>query len=288
MSYFSRSLIWWQRNDYDDFKKTGRIIAKAMLCGGSEIWLQTSNAWGKKQGKVKSSPTKEGTDEAYMKAVKQYGVVKKEKLEDEEKFEDVGSKWWCKFGHSRRGLEHIVTVQEGKQRQRFVNIAIRAVLDEQRHQRMTRKDSNKIASISLQYTSWARDLALAAAAADAEAVQSNFCSTAKCRIVHLKRNLSHGVGSSRNAVMTTTPRGHMTRDSNKSAASYAPSANFILSANSALTARVLDANTHTTLLMQRMKNSSTMEDKKEEMSMTPNVAKKAAGFQFLSGGESKV
>jgi len=35
MSYFRKSTNWWQRNDYDDLKKTGRIIAKAMVQGGS-------------------------------------------------------------------------------------------------------------------------------------------------------------------------------------------------------------------------------------------------------------
>jgi hypothetical protein len=55
MSFFVKSCIWWQRNDYDDFKKTARIITKAILCGGSEVWLQTSNAWGKKQGSTGNS-----------------------------------------------------------------------------------------------------------------------------------------------------------------------------------------------------------------------------------------
>ena len=41
-----KAQVWWQKCDYDEFKKTGRIISKAMECGGSEIWLTSSNAWG--------------------------------------------------------------------------------------------------------------------------------------------------------------------------------------------------------------------------------------------------
>lgn len=275
MSFFSRSLIWWQKNDYDDFKKTGRIIAKAMLCGGSEIWLQTSNAWGKKQGQSNAGGVVDNNvninrtdgnnndkDQQHMDALKKYGVRDND-LNDEEKDEDMGSKWWCKFGHSRRGLEHIVSIEEGRQRQRFVNIAIQAVLDEQRRQRVTRRDPNKIAAVSLQYTSWARDLAAAAGSADAEAVRSNFNSKAKCRIHHLSKSLnsrSNGVGS---------PIGSL----------QVPSATFILSANSALTAKVLDANAHSSFRVKRIDQDNRLDEEKRSTPVNV-IAKKAAGFQF--------
>ncbi len=271
MSFFSRSLIWWQKNDYDDFKKTGRIIAQAMLCGGSEIWLQTSNAWGKKLG---GSPLKRGNaadqqnalevqdNQDHLNALKKYGVTL---TDEEEKDEDVGSKWWCKFGHSRRGLEHIVSIEEGRQRQRFVNIAVRAVLDEQRRQRITRKDPSKIAAVSMQYTSWARDLAIASGAADAEAVKSNFNSQAKCRIHHLRRGLNGKTAQPSNVENL-----------------HIPSASFILSANSALTAKVLDANTDSSLRMKHMvkHKKSIVEEEKKSSASELEIAKKAAGFQF--------
>ena len=262
MSFFHRSLIWWQRTDYDDFKKTGRIIAKAMVCGGSEIWLQTSDAWGKKQVQSSTKNTNDSgnNQDAHLKAIQKFGVVTESMTE--EKDEDVGSKWWCKFGHSRRGLEHIVSVEEGRQRQQFVNIAVKAVLDEQRRQRISRKDPNKIASVSMQYTSWARDLALAAGAADADAVQSNFQANSKCRIYHLKRNL-------------TIKR--PTMDSLNKAPT--PSASFVLSANSALTAKVLDAHTHSNLQMKQLKIGG-QEEEKRNTTDDDAIAKKAAGFQF--------
>jgi len=148
MSYFTKSTIWWQRNDYDDFKKTGRIIAKAMVQGGSEIWLQTSDAWGKSQGKRSSAAAHKGNkglqDSAeYKSALKKFGVEEdnEEKSIDDDD-DDMGSKWWCKFGHSRRGLEHIVSVNEGRQRQKLVNASVSAVLEEQRRQRISRRDCN--------------------------------------------------------------------------------------------------------------------------------------------------
>lgn len=164
----------------------------------------------------------------------------------------MGLKWWCKFGH-------IVSIEEGRSRQRFVNIAIRAVLDEQRHQRLTSRDPNKIAAVAMQYTSWARDLSAAAGAADAEAVQSNFNSKAKCRIHHLTRNL--------NGRREPRDNGH------------APSATFILSCNTALTAKVMDVNTNTHSRL-RMKRGVVVQNNDN---LPVNVIyKKATGFQFQS------
>lgn len=49
--------------------------------------------------------------------------------------EEGNRKWWCEYGHSRRGLEHISDGPEkgkgGQRRQNEVNRSIKAVLDEQ-------------------------------------------------------------------------------------------------------------------------------------------------------------
>jgi len=183
--------VWWQKHDYDEFKKTGRIVSKAMECGGSEIWLASSNAWGKSQSrqnanKEKASAGRDDSDE-YSKALSKYvGEEKK----DDDSGDDFGNKWWCKFGHSRRGLEHIASASEGKARQQSVLLSIRMTLEEQRRQRATRtKDPNKLRNVSMQYTSWARDLALAAGTADAEVVSSNFNNAAKCRAHHFAKQV---------------------------------------------------------------------------------------------------
>jgi len=299
MSFVEKSRVWFQRSDYDEFKKTGRIIAKAMLAGGSEIWLTTSNAWGRKSTQQKQ--TKGEVDSEYDRALQKYMNISKAnnggKPSDQEAGEtpaenedDVGGKWWCKFGHSRRGLEHIASSSEGQQRQRNVNTAIQAVLAEQRRQRISRtKDSRKLATIAYQYTSWARDLALAAGMADAEAVQSNFCVTSKTRICHLRASLiekSMSCSIANNDLTTGKWRGIIGASS-----------------PSCLTSERLDAHTSSgvmyrqqqqTMRAKRIMNSTPMP--KTPIAKTPiapgvveeaihdpvahaaNIAKKAAGF----------
>jgi len=191
--------VWWQKHDYDEFKKTGRIISKAMECGGSEIWLASSNAWGKSQNRQIANNDKKKSSglndsEEYNKALSKY--VGEDKKDNDESGDGFGNKWWCKFGHSRRGLEHIASPEEGKARQQSVLLSIRMTLEEQRRQRATRtKDPNKLRNVSMQYTSWARDLSLAAGAADAEAVSSNFNQAAKCRAHHFAKQMRFNTDS---------------------------------------------------------------------------------------------
>lgn len=258
MSLYLKAMIWWQRSDYDDFKKTGRIIAKAMLQGGSEIWLQTSDAWGKKQhnqGNGTGSSKNSAVDTKYYAALKRYGVQEDEEKSTGSDDDDVGSKWWCKFGHSRRGLEHIVSINEGRQRQRLVNASVTAVLDEQRRQRVSRSDPKKISSISMQYTSWAKDLALAAGEADEEAVRSNFLSKSN-RLSYLSSKLIKNGSAGKKAGQ--------------------PCASFVLSANPALRAEVLDSHTHP---MKRVKKGVSVKDGSSSETKI-DISHQAAGFQY--------
>lgn len=162
--------VWWQRSDYEDFRRTGRIITRAMVEGGSEIWLNSSA----------SEPSKNPSTDNNFKSIAKCN-------------ED---KWWHKFGHSRRGLEHVVSVDEGKQRQLNVRSAIRAVLDEQARQTLYRRTSTapstsnvsfeeKLRSVSMHHTQWARDLSLAAGASDADAVESSFAEDRRSREFYL-------------------------------------------------------------------------------------------------------
>ena len=149
--------IWWKRSDYNDFKKTSRFISRAMLQKGSEVWLMTNPSWG-------------GSD-----------INAEEKQQD-----DDSDKWWCRFGHSRRGLEHIKAPEEGKERQRNVQQAIAAVVNEQERQKQAHlsPDDNRIRSAYILHNSWARELCLASGASDAEAVRSNF-RRGRCRDYYL-------------------------------------------------------------------------------------------------------
>eukprot|EP00934_Nitzschia_sp_Nitz4_P003228 Nitzschia sp. Nitz4//scaffold197_size40390//18096//19943//NITZ4_007516-RA/size40390-processed-gene-0.3-mRNA-1//1//CDS//3329540481//3218//frame0 len=167
MDFEEKSGIWWQRSDYEEFRKTGRMITKAMLQGGSEIWLATNQSWMVKdrQSTLKHAYSLAESEKAFQK-----GDVKAKA-----EYEEARDKWWHKFGHSRRGLEHIASIDEGRQRQGNVRTAIQAVLEEQRKQKaFHREDPEKIRMVAIQHTSWARDLAMAAGASDADAVRMNF------------------------------------------------------------------------------------------------------------------
>ena len=190
--YTQKTQVWWQRCDYDEFKKTGRIISKAMECGGSDIWLASSNAWGRKQASLQKAPRNKMTSESeYDKSLSRYVGEQDSEIDDDDGRLDHGNKWWCKFGHSRRGLEHVVSSTEGKARQKSVSLAIRQVVYEQSRQRAARTiDPNKLRNVSMQYTSWARDLAHAAGIADAEAVTSHFDQSAKTRAHHYAKKMS--------------------------------------------------------------------------------------------------
>lgn len=177
--------IWWLRSDYEDFRRTGRIITRAMLEGGSEIWLASS------EKKKKNKPSESGD------------IVTA-----------PGDKWWHKFGHSRRGLEHVVSVDEGRQRQANVKTAIRMVLEEQARQRMYKRvDPEKLRIVALHHTSWARDLALASGASDADAVESSFAEDRRSREFYLLKmshsNPSNSVKTGRRVPEFMQPARHL-------------------------------------------------------------------------------
>jgi hypothetical protein len=161
--------IWWQKFDYEEFRKTGRMIAKAMLEGGSEIWLATNQSWQTpNQGKA-------ATLQNASSLAERHAAFKNGDRNAKIEYEDTRDKWWHTFGHSRRGLEHIASIDEGRQRQANVKASIKAVLDEQRRQKdFHREDADKLRMVSVNNTSWARDLALASGASDADAVSKNF------------------------------------------------------------------------------------------------------------------
>jgi hypothetical protein len=149
-----KARIWWQKHDYDAFRRTGRMISKVMLQGGSEVWLATNQSW---------QLPNQGRAATLRRAMANVNN------------EDASNKWWHRFGHSRRGLEHIASIDEGRQRQANVKTSIRAILTEQRRQKtFHREDPEKLRMCSIQNTSWAKDLALASGASDADAVKKNF------------------------------------------------------------------------------------------------------------------
>jgi hypothetical protein len=204
------SNLWWRKSDYEDFARVGRIITKAILEGGSEVWLESKS--------TPSSPRRSGSDtDRNSRAISQpttkddfmidsssssssssnpplhYDYLSESKSQE---FFEMREKWWHKFGHSRRGLEHIASSAEGRQRYLNGRSAVRSVKEEQRRQMMFLpkgySDVDKLRSVYLKQTQWARILARAAGESDADAVQTNFDeSRRKPREYYLKKHFDN-------------------------------------------------------------------------------------------------
>ena len=173
-----KSHMWWQKSDYEDFARVNRIISKAMLVGGgTERWLRSKSSSSSSSSSTISS--NEHTD-----CNNNNNSISRTTTKD---------KWWHKFGHSRRGLEHFVSTAEGRQRHLNVRSATRAIIEEQQRQRMFLpkgySDVDKFRTVYLKETHWARVLARAYGDSDADAVQMNFDETRrKSREYYLKKH----------------------------------------------------------------------------------------------------
>lgn len=188
LSCMSKSHFWWQQKDYVEFKKTRRILVKPTFQEGRHASLSARD-------EEEQDDDDDPSSNEFSEFFETFENVKESPILDDDK-------WWCAFGHSRRGIEKMVSIREGRERHSFAHISVHSVLDEQLRQTITNeKDIQKIANVSRKYTQWAKDLALAAGAADADAVRSDFDpsnknKTAKTREEHLSmilstRNSSH-------------------------------------------------------------------------------------------------
>jgi hypothetical protein len=245
-------LVWWQKSDYDGFARVSRIISKAMLEGGSEIWLMPHSTKSKLPSTpiTSTSTSTANTDEVLGGSTKvpptttttsSTTTTTMHNPKSIENFHKTRDKWWHKFGHSRRGLEHVASIMEGRQRHGNVRLAIKAVIEEQERQRLklqlnsaststsndphqhsspgTRSnksrnnntnfnctlDSAKVRTVYLQHTHWARALARAAGESDADAVRTNFDDTQrKPREYYLRSFFAKMDGSTGSSSTTTT------------------------------------------------------------------------------------
>lgn len=187
LSHEEKSKMWWQKSDYDDFARVGRIISKVMLEGGSEIWLR-SKSLPSEEGEIKDNFPSTTRDDCMIKPFSSSSAVANPPLHQDfiseissQEFCEIRNKWWHKFSHSRRGLEHIASNAEGRQRHLNGRSAIQSVIEEQQRQMMFLPkgyaDVDKFRTIYLRQTQWARILARAAGESDADAVQTNFDET---------------------------------------------------------------------------------------------------------------
>lgn len=271
--------IWWQEEDYEGFRKTARIIARAMLQGGSEIWLQGQ------QDSHDNGPSARTTGDLHLSNSLADRKVTAETGNSKAKqdHKDARDKWWHRFGHSRRGLEHIASIGEGRKRQVNVRKSIRSVLEEQGRQKM--KEVTDPMMIRLAYsdaTKWARELAVAAAASDADAVRMNFDDHhRKTREFYLRRE--YGESKRRQQEEEVEKLGSSSRPSLK-----------------AISTSILDANTTSQIQYRRLalgkKKADTSpkevreaysekESEPSDLELPSSMAKKAAGF--CAGKETK-
>jgi len=143
--------LWWTRGDYDRFKHTARILARTLV---PNVYDDTAH------GVLLGGTAGDESSEAARKALQAVWQ------------DDHGDKWWCKFGHSRRGLEHITQIGVGKERQAALMECVASVIDEQRNlaEKMGGKvDPRRLAHVSMHYTRYARDAARHAGMEDEKA-----------------------------------------------------------------------------------------------------------------------
>jgi len=192
-----KSNYWWQRQDFDHFKQEVFVLAKPQedKTDCSRVLLlddkQQEALQKRSKGKSKSKDSFEKVDTRSMKkALIEKEVIEKESMKKAiiEK-EVIEKEWWHKYGDSRRGLEKFACAREYDQSVASIFSAIQKVLWEQSCMRRQRQccsfffgnnlrreeqDAERLARIYHEYTAWSRDLALAAAASDRDAVQTDF------------------------------------------------------------------------------------------------------------------
>mmetsp|Transcript_35359 Transcript_35359/g.51626 ORF Transcript_35359/g.51626 Transcript_35359/m.51626 type:complete len:514 (+) Transcript_35359:230-1771(+) len=146
MTMEERNAQWWTKDDFNSFKRGNVVVTRNIVDGGSAVWLSNQSNPGQANGSASNKAPSDDDD-----------------------------KWWHKYGHSRRGLEQVASVDEARQRQRNIRMASYAVLEEQKRQKtLGIRNPERIAIVAREYTAWAKDLALAAGESDADAVKSNF------------------------------------------------------------------------------------------------------------------
>mmetsp|Transcript_17326 Transcript_17326/g.36159 ORF Transcript_17326/g.36159 Transcript_17326/m.36159 type:complete len:612 (+) Transcript_17326:190-2025(+) len=173
--------VWFQREDFDHFKaemtlliqetEANKELAEDWLLDPEEVQRRRSNASLNELGHnyVNGDENKTHINRSSTSSIGSASNCTKSRA------------WWHDYDHSRRGLERYASPGQARQILASYKVAVQKVLDEQRRQRMVSwfcfpnaKDPKRIAEIYHEYTSWSRDLALAAAASDADAVKTNF------------------------------------------------------------------------------------------------------------------
>uniref|UniRef100_A0A7S1FXY1 Uncharacterized protein n=1 Tax=Corethron hystrix TaxID=216773 RepID=A0A7S1FXY1_9STRA len=134
MATSGHDALWWSRSDYEHFRHTARILARTLIPHERDRDARSYLTC------CRSSVTAT----SYLHNVWQ---------------DEHGDKWWCKFGHSRRGLEHITQIGVGRERQRALVESVSAVLEEQDQMLEAndgegKVDRRRLARVSRMYTKY--------------------------------------------------------------------------------------------------------------------------------------
>jgi len=158
--------VWFQREDFDFFRNEMSLLIQEEIASQelAQTWLDAQN---RRNNQMSVTSITEGGG----------------RKEDEERRPvSTGAKaWWHDYDHSRRGLEKYASTGQARQILASYRVAVQKVLQEQERQSLLgffcvpgARDPERIAEVYHEYTAWSRDLALAAAASDADAVRTDF------------------------------------------------------------------------------------------------------------------
>ena len=176
--------IWWQKSDYEEFRKATSKLVQTMTNENIHGWMGCKKedsslslvvpllpvASNDQQSPTKRQiPPKRTVDEQEN----HHHVSQKAKRETNGDEESPAMRWWERFGD-------LACFHESRRRQTEVTNSIKAVLEEQRRQKMFQtSDPMKTRVTYIQATTWARDWALALATANAADVLQNSTNTPK-------------------------------------------------------------------------------------------------------------
>mmetsp|Transcript_538 Transcript_538/g.706 ORF Transcript_538/g.706 Transcript_538/m.706 type:complete len:233 (+) Transcript_538:3162-3860(+) len=149
LSAKERQNIWWNLQDFSEFQMTNSMITRSEP-DAAEEYDKWANLTTKNSGSV---TYRKNNAEIDLKSTANVN----------------GDKWWCRYGHSRRGLEHMFDTDEWQQRRRFTILVIQAATKENNRQKLSgRNDPYKLSRLSKVHSRYARDLALRRGLADAK------------------------------------------------------------------------------------------------------------------------
>jgi len=182
MAIDDKNNYWWKTEDFHHFKKEICLLANPKedeAKASSLLLLELLN------------PPENNSDCSSSLAQYNNNVNATNSSHRRKESSDDEKEWWHKYGDSRRGLEKFAHSSEHRQIMDSCALAIRMVLAEQRFQHCEQDRccfvsspmntnhkegvyTKRLAQIYQDYAAWSKDLALAAAASDEDAVQTDF------------------------------------------------------------------------------------------------------------------